>query len=266
MFTIDKSLCIDCGTCVDECHNCALTQGSEGVEYNPSKCIMCGHCLAVCPRDAIMIDGDGYDCEDVEEFNFSKKQDPSKIREMIMMRRSVRRFEEKEVPDEVIQQILEAGKYAPTAKNGQGNAFMVVRSPEQLDKLLEQTADALERKGNELAAAGVPLSNFFLGKAREFKEEQKDGIYYNAPVVIFIFSNLDLDAALAGANMGFMAQALGLGYTYLMLPRDAFQDETFAKEFPAPEGLKCAIAMIMGYPEPEYFCSVPRKNPPTIWK
>ena len=94
MFILSEEQCITCGTCVEACHNKALQIIDGALVHDPDKCNWCGHCLALCPRDAIMIDGDGYDVEDVEEFNMLTRPTPQQIRRQIMMRRSIRRFNE----------------------------------------------------------------------------------------------------------------------------------------------------------------------------
>ena len=45
--------------------------------------------------------------------------------ETILHRRAIRRFEEKQIDEDVLQQILEAGMYAPSAGGRQGVLFVV---------------------------------------------------------------------------------------------------------------------------------------------
>ncbi|RLF92580.1 nitroreductase, partial [Thermococci archaeon] len=49
---------------------------------------------------------------------------------VIYGRRSIRRYEKKPIPDEVLKLILEAGRLAPSARNRQPWCFVVVRKPE----------------------------------------------------------------------------------------------------------------------------------------
>ena len=48
----------------------------------------------------------------------------------IKSRFSCRRFSSQPVPDELLQQIVDAAKYAPSGKNTQGWYFTVIRTPE----------------------------------------------------------------------------------------------------------------------------------------
>jgi nitroreductase len=59
--------------------------------------------------------------------------------ELCKCRRSIRRYEEKEVPEEAILKILEAGRWAPSGLNNQPWKFMVVREREKIDELAKFT-------------------------------------------------------------------------------------------------------------------------------
>ncbi len=55
----------------------------------------------------------------------------------IFTRRSIRKYENKPVPDEMIRQLLKAAMYAPSAKNEQPWHFVVVQDREILDELAQ---------------------------------------------------------------------------------------------------------------------------------
>ena len=57
--------------------------------------------------------------------------------EAIYTRRSIRKFVLKDIPDEDVTKILKAGMAAPTAGNQQPWQFIVIRSREMLDKIVE---------------------------------------------------------------------------------------------------------------------------------
>lgn len=264
MFNIDKDLCNQCGTCVEECSmKCLSIEGTE-LKYDASKCIMCGHCIAVCPKEVIWIDGDGYDIEDVEEFAFYEQPHPFQIRMNIMTRRSIRSFNEDEVSEEKISYILEAAKYAPTAKNCQQNALMLLTDGEKIDNLVADICEKLGQLGETMKEKNPGLAAMFLEKYREFKEEGKDGIFYGAPVVIMVFSNSDVDGALCAANMAQMIQAQDLGFCYVGLANAAMNSEELRAKYNIPADKHCVISMAIGKYDAEYFCSVPRKDVPLI--
>lgn len=260
MLSINQEKCIQCNTCVDECFKDALFMTDEKIQHDPDKCIWCGHCLAVCPRDCIIIDGDGYDCEDVEEIGFGKAATLNQIRNMMLIRRSVRQFNDTPVEEDELANILEAAKYSPTGMNRQGNAIIAVTE----EKVSELAADSMEAIKRLLEAGQIESerADTFRSICDKYDSEKIDTLYYNAPVVVFVFADSDVDGAICATNMGWLAQVQQLGYCFARLPLIAFNDSVFAEKWGAPEGKTCAIALLIGNPEHEYFCSVPRKNPP----
>jgi len=59
------------------------------------------------------------------------------VREAIEQRRSIRKFKPDEIPEEVIHQLLEAARLAPSGSNRQPWRFLVVTDPEERRQLKE---------------------------------------------------------------------------------------------------------------------------------
>lgn len=264
MFILDKEQCIQCETCVEECPNGCLSVEDGELQHKAERCMWCGHCLAVCPRDAIMIDGDGYNVEDVEEFQFFKKSTPDMVRRDIMMRRSVRHFNDTPVTEDEINRIIEAGKYAPTARNNQHNALLIKDDPEEVRGLAADLLEKLGEIGTGIARDMPVVSSFFLKKYMDFKDEGKDGLFYSAPLVIGVFSDSDVDGALCAAYMGQMIESLGLGFCYIQLAKEPMNDPQIREKYGIPEDKHCVIFLAIGNYDAEYFCSVPRKDLPLL--
>ena len=264
MFIIDREQCIKCGTCVEQCHFHALEIKDDELIHDKDRCIDCGHCLAICPKDAIMIDGDGYDIEDVEEFSFYENTPIQFVRRDIMMRRSVRSFNEDPVSEESLNLIIEAAKYAPTAKNCQRNALKVVTDPEAVDELLVDIMEEIGEIGKAKMRENPEVAAFFLSKYREFNEDKVDGLFYGAPVIIMVFSPTEVDGALCAATMGRMIEAVGLGYCYIKLAAEPMNTPKLRQKYNIPDDLHCVLALAVGHYDAEYFCSVPRKDLPLL--
>ncbi len=74
----------------------------------------------------------------------------------IKTRRSIRDFLDKEVPDELLREIVETASYAPSWKNTQTCRYIVVKDKEMLLKLAEHATFGSERnKGNIRRASAV---------------------------------------------------------------------------------------------------------------
>ncbi|MGD9034607.1 MAG: nitroreductase family protein, partial [Desulfobacteraceae bacterium] len=52
------------------------------------------------------------------------------ILEIMKTRRSIRRYKQKDVPDDLLHKIMEAGRWSPSGDNAQPWRFIVVRDPE----------------------------------------------------------------------------------------------------------------------------------------
>ncbi|MDD4901818.1 MAG: nitroreductase family protein [Patescibacteria group bacterium] len=59
------------------------------------------------------------------------------VKEAIQKRRSIRKYQNKEIPAEIIDELLEAARWAPSARNVQPWAFKVVTGAEDKAKLKE---------------------------------------------------------------------------------------------------------------------------------
>lgn len=57
--------------------------------------------------------------------------------DFIKSRRSTRKFKNEMVPEELVEQVVEAGRYAPSGGNSQSTHFIVIENKEVLDKLAE---------------------------------------------------------------------------------------------------------------------------------
>ena len=45
--------CINCGACIDECPESAISEADEIHIIDPEKCTDCGNCVEACPVEAI---------------------------------------------------------------------------------------------------------------------------------------------------------------------------------------------------------------------
>jgi len=117
---------------------------------------------------------------------------PDALLEVFKSRRSIRFYRQDPLPDEMIEQLLEAGRWAPSASNRQPWAFIVVRDREILRQVAQHAAYYFIRWAHVEEA---PLLIVLCGDAR-------NRIYRRF---------LHEDVGLAGAQIMLQAHALGLG-------------------------------------------------------
>jgi nitroreductase len=86
--------------------------------------------------------------------------------ELIKIRRSIREYQDKPVPKEALEKIVDAARFAPTARVVQPWEFIVITQPEKLQKLA-----GLAENGRFLAQAKAAIAVF----CQETKYYLEDG-------------------------------------------------------------------------------------------
>lgn len=112
--------------------------------------------------------------------------------DVIINRRSIRKYTNQAVSDDTIAQLIRAGMYAPSAGNQQSWEFMVIKSKETLLKITEVHPYSQMLKG--VGVAIVVCGNLQKEKYKDFWVQ---------------------DCSAATQNILLAAQALGLGAVWL---------------------------------------------------
>lgn len=137
-------------------------------------------------------------------------------------RYSARSYSDRQVPEDILMKILEAGRLAPTAKNMQSQRIFVIRSKAAVEKL------------------------------------HKHCKCYDAPTVLLVCGDTDvacdrpivshnmaeMDASIVATHMMLAAQSLGVGSVWMC----AFDNDAVAKEFDLPDSVKPFMLLPLGYP------------------
>jgi nitroreductase len=197
--------------------------------------------------------------------------------EAINNRRSVRSYEPKPVPRDILNAVIEAGNQAPftSLTRSQPWRFVVVENSEFKQKLL-QTAFPFWKNATGGMKETYPEIYKMAMSVYEAMDEPKDVIYYNAPVIIFVIgpANNAVSCALACENIMIAAQSFGLGSCYVgfgaMVKGNA--DVVQALELKDDEGIYGPI--LLGYPKVDPSAAVAealddigpnKKEPVTKW-
>lgn len=244
---IDRENCIGCSLCANDCvaHNITIEDQKANVITND--CIMCGHCVAICPKGAVSISG--YKTEPV-----TKEQpvslNPDDVINVIRFRRTIRQFQEKPIPQEVLTQILEAGVMTHNAKNMQDVSYIVL---DQKKELIESYAVNLFRKIK-------PIAGIFSSMAKR-NTIGNHFFFFEAPTVIVITAKDTLNGALAAQNMEFVAEANGLGVLFSgYFTKAANISPKIKKKLGITKGKKVITTLVLGYPKIKYHRSAQREK------
>jgi nitroreductase len=150
---------------------------------------------------------------------------PEGLLGLIRSRRSVRQYRPDPVPDEMIQQMLEAGRWAPSANNQQPWAFVVVQD-------------------GEIRCQIAQHATFFF--ARDARVEQ-------APLLIVLCGQIQSrvfrrllrgDVSMAGMQMMLQAHALGLGTCWI----DELDRDEIAAIIQIPDDMEIVAMLAVGFP------------------
>ena len=150
-----------------------------------------------------------------------------KLDEAIQKRRSIRAYKTQDVPQEVVDKLIEAASYAPSAGNVQPWNFVVARKPETKKKL----AQAAHQDFIEEAPVVIVVC------ANEQRAEQ--GYGFRGKTLYCI-----QDTAAATQNILLTAHSLGLGTCWI----GAFNEEQARKAVNAPEEIRPVAMIPVGYP------------------
>lgn len=158
-------------------------------------------------------------------------------------RRSVRKYEDRTVPKEVIDKLLEAGVSAPSGMNAQPWRFVVIENKDTIKRLSQRTKDLL-------------IKGQWPDSLKESLKLEKDVIFYDAPLLILMCVpknevmrtvNL-LDCGLAAENMFLKAYQEGLGSCFIGFACFLNQNPALLAEVGIPEDHELIAPLIFGYP------------------
>ena len=268
MINIDLEKCTGCGTCVKDCFSRNLCIKDKKAHLVDAECNRCGHCVAICPADAVEITE--YDMADVVAVP-DQGIAPNELSVFIKARRSIRQFKDKSIEAKLIEQIIEAGRYTPTASNRQEHTFIVVEKEMQPFRALVMKNLANEGRAM-LASDETPLR--MKGYAQRWIDAEKafikdpsltDMLFFDAPVVILIAGDHPVDTGLAASNMELVACAQELGVLYSgFITRGAVGEEVKAL-VGIPAEKEVLMSMLFGYPDVWYQRTAPRKPADIVW-
>ena len=145
---------------------------------------------------------------------------------LVAQRYSCKRYDPRPVPEEILTQILEAGRLAPTAKNLQEQKIYVIRSAEGLAKV-----DAVTP-----CRYGAPVV-LMVAFDKETVYTYPGGVYDSGAE----------DAAIVATHMLLAAQALGVNSCWL----NCFDPDNAAQAFGLPENERVLMLLDLGYPAAE---------------
>ncbi|MEK7680358.1 MAG: nitroreductase family protein [Deltaproteobacteria bacterium] len=149
------------------------------------------------------------------------------VQEAIKNRRSIRRFLDKEIPEDAVESLKEALRWAPSAGNLQSRKFYFVFCKELRVKIANHCF-------GQMFISGAPLVVVACGDLSRIEPYGKKG------KELYVIQ----DAAVAVENMMLQAHELGLGSVWV----GAFDEHGVAKTLALPDSLRPLAIVPVGWP------------------
>lgn len=149
------------------------------------------------------------------EFNFLN---------LVMKRRSIRKFKDEKLPDELIKKVIQAGLLAPTSKNNKSVKLIVINDKDKILKLKEC---------RNMGTVGLQT----------------------APCAIVVIADAEIsdvwveDAAIAASYMQLAAEDMGLGSVWIQIRNRVSDNDSSENEvrnllnIPEKYGILCILAL-----------------------
>lgn len=279
---VNEEACIVCGLCVEACSFEVLKLRRNGpMPRGVGECIVCGQCVAVCPENAMS--HPAIPEERIAEIPAEPAVSYEDFVTLLGQRRSVRKYTDEEVTDEVIQELIDAAVRAPSGHNEQSWAFTVIKDPVALDAVRDAAAQfyagllaALEngeRRSQMIAAMSAEAVEGLDAIAPAVRlilrahERGNDRMIWGAPVLILAYApQQDPTGAesthYAVGNLMLAAVTKGLGTCsigFLTIP--AGFDSDLRRALHVPDGHALHASLALGWPDVTYHRSTGRREP-----
>lgn len=183
------------------------------------------------------------------------------ILDIIKERRSIRKYQEKQIGREDLEKIIEAGLYAPNAGGGQRARIVAVRNRELAEKIGRLN---LARFDRSRLAGGYVSSE----QPSNIDDPTIKNGFYGAPTVCIIFGAKNFlysipDAFCCAENMVLEAANLGIASCIIARGEETFDNEAgmeLLREWGIPDTDTARCFVILGYCDGSYPQIKPRKE------
>lgn len=160
---------------------------------------------------------------------------------ILLDRGSCRAFEERDIDDVLLQEVLEAGLRAPSGGNLQPWSAIVIRGQENKDRLTELC-------GNQKFISRAPVNLLFcIDQARLKRWAELETAPFTALASFRHFWISFQDTIIAAQNICTAADALGLGSVYVGTVLECFRE--LKEMFELPQGVFPVVLLSLGWPK-----------------
>ncbi len=173
--------------------------------------------------------------------------------ELMKYRRSIRKYQDRQISRDDMETIIEAGTYAPNAGGGQRSIIVGIRNAELAEKIGRLNVARFDR--SRLSGSYVSADQPSIIDDPTIKSG-----FYGAPAVCIVFAMKNFlysipDAFCCAENMVLMAAELGISSCIIARGEETFAGEIGAallREWNIPENYTSRCFVTLGYCDGEY--------------
>ncbi|TSA44058.1 MAG: nitroreductase family protein [Deltaproteobacteria bacterium] len=183
--------------------------------------------------------------EGIFTISFQRGSKAMDFKTLLKNRRSIRDFQDKEIPVSIVKEIIQDTCLAPTASNRQPCRFIIIQNREQIKKLSDESKHTLL---DDLARnPDSPLKQY-----EAALRDAQFNVFYNAPCLVYVIGprdvySLEVDCGLTVAYFMFAATSRGLGTCWIGLGAH-IRDHRILGEIGVPDNCRIVAPIILGYP------------------
>lgn len=274
--TVDEELCHACGLCASTCTGDILSLENKKIKVDQSQflgCLGCAQCVAVCPTGAIKLNGKRLSPDKILPMPaIQDRTQYDQLYSLLLSRRSIRKYQDKEVDRDTIDKIINAIKTAPVGVTPSNVSLLVFDTKEKVHQLRLDMIKSLESSQWFFSKPSLTLMKLFQGKEKVLmlekfvnpimtlflkkSKEGKDYFFYNAPLAIFFYTSeyhSNIDPIIAATYSMIAGESLGLGSCMLGFPAPAFaMDKKLREKYKLPDKITPGILVIFGYKDVKF--------------
>jgi len=281
--SIDAGKCSSCGICATACASGTLSFADGKLSINDDTafgCIACGHCMMACTENAIYVHGRGISHLDLVELRpLEARAGAEQLGGLMLARRSMRRFADRDVPREVLDRVLQMASSAPMGIPPSEVRVLVLCGH---DKVRTFAAE-MDQCFRGARAFFTPFMVWLMGLAskpaiRDFmksflvplidslvkgREQGGDPLLYDAPSALLFYGAPfcdQQDMAIAATYAMLAAESLGLGTCMIGSVSPFLQrNKKLLSKYGIAADSRLGLVLLIGYPALRYRRGVRRR-------
>lgn len=281
--TINYEKCNVCKLCLDVCKSLPLYEENGKIMIDQSRnwgCIGCGQCAAICPLECIFVNGRTLSQEDIIPLpGKEKRANAEQLYSLMLSRRSMRHFKDREVEQEVIDEIIKAASTSPMGIPPSDVNVLVVKGKDKVREFSFDFVDTLDKMKGMFSPFMLMLWRLFISKEEHsmmknfivplikfFNEKKRNGedwVLYDAPLVMYFYGTLyadPVDPVIPATYAMLTAESLGLGTCMIgtIGPFIKKGAKKFKEKYGISQKLVPGVAVVFGYPSYKYHKAIKR--------